>query len=143
MPKSCPFCPFLHVYNIVIPKERGKAMVKTEEKLKKEVGKLYLFANLMYGDALDSIGKKKTIGFGEERLLEHVKKSINESIESYFKDFKIDEKLFKDFNEIQRKHLVDLSKNIDEVKENAIEEIVKGFLLHSPMMKLPSKKRGL
>ena len=101
-------------------------MVKTEEKLKKEVGKLYLFANLMYGDALDSIGKnKRTIGFEEKRLLEHIKKSINESIESYFKDFKIDEKLFKDFNEMQRKHLVNLSKNIDEVKENAVKDIVK------------------
>ena len=103
-------------------------MVKTEEKLKKEVGKLYLFANLMYGDALDSIGKnKRTIGFEEERLLEHIKKSINESIESYFKDFKIDEKLFKDFNETQRKHLVNLSKNIDEAKENTIEDIVEEF----------------
>ena len=82
----------------------------------------------MYGDALESIGKKKkTIGFEEERLLEHIKKSINESIESYFKDFKIDEKLFKDFNETQRKHLVNLSENIDDVKENAIEDIVKGF----------------
>jgi len=112
----------------VIPKERGKAMVKTEKELKKEVVKLYLFANLMYGDALDSIGKKKkTIGFEEERLLTHIKKSIKKSVESYFKDFKIDEKLFKDFNEIQRKHLVNLSKNIDEVKENAIEDIVEGF----------------
>ncbi|MBR5155493.1 MAG: hypothetical protein IKW62_03285 [Clostridia bacterium] len=92
------------------------------------MGQLYLFANLMYGDALESIGKKKkTIGFEEERLLEHIKKSINESIESYFKDFKIDEKLFKDFNETQRKHLVNLSENIDDVKENAIEDIVKGF----------------
>ena len=36
-------------------------MVKTEEKLKKEVGKSYLFANLMYGDAMDSIGKKKKL----------------------------------------------------------------------------------
>ena len=72
MSKNCPFCPFLPAYNIAIPKERGKAMVKTEEKLKKEVGELYLFANLMYGDVLDSIGKKKkTIGFEEERLLEH------------------------------------------------------------------------
>ena len=103
-------------------------MVKTDEELKKAVGRLYLFANLMYGDALYSIGKnKKTIGFEEERLLEHIKKSINESIESYFKDFKIDEKLFKDFNEMQRKHLVNLSKNIDEVKGNAIEDIVEGF----------------
>ena len=100
-------------------------MVKTEEKLKKEVGKSYLFANLMYGDAMDSIGKKKkTIGFEEERLLEHIKKSINESIESYFKDFKIDEKLFKNFNEKQREHLVNLGKNIDEVQENAIEDIL-------------------
>ncbi len=96
-------------------------MVKTEEKLKKEVGKLYSFANLMYGDVLDSIGKKKkTIGFEEERLLEHVKKSV----ESYFEDFKIDEKLFKDFNERQRKHLIGLSENIDKVKENAIESII-------------------
>ena len=122
-------CPFLQGYNIAIPKERGKAMVKTEEKLKKEVGKLYLFANLMYGDALDGIGKKKTIGFEEERLLEHIKKSINESIESYFKDFKLDEKLFEAFNETQRKHLVDLSKNIDGVKENTIEDIIEEFLI--------------
>lgn len=99
-------------------------MVKTEEKLKKEVGKLYLFANLMYGDALNSIGKNKTIGFEEERLLEHIKKSINKSIESYFKDFKIDEKLFKDFNEMQRKHLVNLSNNIDAVQENAVKDII-------------------
>ena len=100
-------------------------MVKTEEELKKEVGKLYSFANLMYGDALDGIGKKKkAIGLEEERLLEHIKKSINESVESYFKDFKIDEKLFKDFNEIQRKHLVNLTENIDAVKENAIEDII-------------------
>ena len=105
-------------------KERRNLMVKTEEELKREVGKLYLFANFMYGDALDSIGKNKTIGFEEERLLEHIKKSINKSIESYFKDFKIDEKLFKDFNEMQMKHLIDLSKNIDAVKENAIEDIV-------------------
>ena len=34
-------------------------MVRTEEKLKKEVVDLYLFANLIYSDALDSIGKKK------------------------------------------------------------------------------------
>ncbi len=100
-------------------------MVKMEEKLKKEVGKLYLFANLMYGDVLDSIGKKKrTIAFEEERLLEHINKSIKISVESYFKDFKIDEKIFKDFNEIQRKHLVNLSKNIDEVQENAVKDIV-------------------
>ena len=121
MPKSCPLCPFLPVYNIVIPKERGKAMVKTEERLKKEVCKLYLFANLMYGDVLDGIGKKKkTIGFEEERLLEHVKKSV----ESYFKDFKIDENLFKDFNERQSEHLGNLSKNIDDVQENVIENII-------------------
>ena len=99
-------------------------MGKTEEKLKKEVGKLYLFANLMYGDALDSISKNKTIRFEEERLLEHIKKSINKSIESYFKDFKIDEKLFKDFNEMQRKHLVNLSNNIDVVQENAVKDII-------------------
>jgi hypothetical protein len=105
-------------------KERRSLMVKTEEKLKKEVGKLYLFANLMYGDALNSIGKNKTIGFEEERLLEHIKKSINKSIESYFKDFKIDEKLFKDFNEMQRKHLVNLSNNIDAVQENAVKDII-------------------
>ncbi len=96
-------------------------MVKTEEKLKKEVVKLYSFANLMYGDVLDSIGKKKkTIGFEEERLLEHVKKSV----ESYFEDFKIDENLFKDFNERQSEHLVNLSKNIDEMKENAVKDII-------------------
>lgn len=95
-------------------------MVKTEEELKKEVVKLYLFANLMYGDALDSIGKK-AIGFEEERLLEHIKKSV----ESYFMDFKIDEKFFKDFNEMQRKHLVNLGKNIDEVQENAVKDIIK------------------
>ena len=120
MSKSCPFYPFLPVYNIAIQKERGKAMAKTEEKLKKEVGELYLFVNLMYGDVLDSIGKKKTIGFEEERLLEHIKKSI----ESYFADFKIDENLFKDFNERQREHLVCLSKNIDEIKENALKNIL-------------------
>ena len=34
-------------------------MVKMEEKLKKEVVDLYLFANLMYNDTLESIGKKK------------------------------------------------------------------------------------
>ena len=100
-------------------------MVKTDEKLKKEVRKLYSFADIMYGDALESIGKnKKTIGFEEERLLEHINKSIKVSVESYFKDFKIDEKIFKDFNEIQRKHLVNLSKNIDEVQENAVKDIV-------------------
>ena len=33
-------------------------MVKTEEKLGKEVVDLYLFANLMYGDVLDNISKK-------------------------------------------------------------------------------------
>ena len=104
-------------------------MVKTEETLKKEVGKLYLFANLMYGDTLASIGKKETIGLEEERLLEYIKKSIKESVENYFKAFKIDEKLFKDFNEPQRKHLVNLSKNIDEVKENAIEDIVEEFFI--------------
>ena len=97
-------------------------MVKTEEKLKKEVGKLYLFANLMYGDVLDSIGKKKkTIGLEEERLLEYIKKSVK----SYIGDFKIDEKLFKDFNEKQRKHLVGLSKNIDTVQERAVNDIIK------------------
>ena len=98
-------------------------MVKTEEKLKKEVDKLYSFANLMYGDELDSIGRRKAIGFEEERLLEHIKKSIKKSIEIYFEEFKIDEKLFEVFNETQRKHLVDLSKNIDKVKENVIEDI--------------------
>lgn len=96
-------------------------MVKTEEKLKKEVGKLYLFANLMYGDVLDSVGKKKTIGFEEERLLEYIKKSVK----SYIGDFKIDEKLFKDFNEMQRKHFVGLSKNIDTVQERAVNDIIK------------------
>ena len=40
-----------------------------------------------------------------------------------FVNFKIDEKLFKDFNEIQRKHLVDLSKNIDKVQENVAKDI--------------------
>ncbi|MBR5614279.1 MAG: hypothetical protein IKW64_03125, partial [Clostridia bacterium] len=100
-------------------------MVETEEKLKKEVGKLYSFANLMYGDVLDGVGKKKkTIGFEEERLLEYINKSIKISVESYFKDFKIDEKLFKDFNEMQRKHLVDLSKNIDVVQESAVKDII-------------------
>ena len=33
-------------------------MVKTDEKLKKEVRELYSFADIMYGDVLDSIGKK-------------------------------------------------------------------------------------
>ena len=96
MPKSCPFCPFLPVYNIVIPKERGKAMVRTEEKLEKEVFDLYLFANIMYGDVLDNISKKKkAIGFEEERLLEHINKSVKISVESYFADLKIDENLLK------------------------------------------------
>ncbi len=104
-------------------------MVKTEEKLMKEVTELYSFANLMYGDVLDGVGKKKkTIGFEEERLLEHIKKSINKSIESYFKDFKIDEKLFKDFNEMQREHLVNLSKNIDKLQENAVKDIIEEIL---------------
>ena len=58
-------------------------MVKTDEELKTELGKLYVFANLMYGDVLDSIGKKKTIGFEEERLIEHIKKSIHETIERF------------------------------------------------------------
>jgi hypothetical protein len=110
-------------------KERRSLMVKTEEKLKKEVGKLYLFANLMYGNALDSIGKKKTTGIEGERLLEHIKKSINESVQSYFRDFKIDEKLFKDFNETQRKHLVNLSKNIDAVQENAVKDIIEEIFI--------------
>ncbi len=105
-------------------------MAKTEEKLKKEVGQLYLFANLMYGDALDSIGKKKKAsGFEEERLLEYVDKSIKESVGNYFKDFNIDEKFFEDFNETQRKHLVSLSKNIDAVKREAIEDIVEEIFI--------------
>ena len=98
-------------------------MVKTEEKLEKEVVDLYLFANLMYGDVLDNISKK-TIGFEEERFLEHINKSVKISVESYFADLKIDEKLFIEFNEKQRKHLVNLSKSIDKVKENAIEDII-------------------
>ena len=36
-------------------------MAKTDEELKKEVVKLYLFTNLMYGDVLDSIGKNKKL----------------------------------------------------------------------------------
>ena len=96
MPKSCPFCPFLQGYNIVIPKEREKAMVRTEEKLEKEVVDLYLFANIMYGDVLDSISKKKkAIGFEEERFLEYINKSVKISVESYFADLKLTKSFLK------------------------------------------------
>ncbi len=105
-------------------------MVKTEEKLKKDVGQLYLFANLMYGDTLDNISKKKkAIVFEEERLLAYINKSIKNSVEGYFKDFKIDKNLFKNFNEQQRKHLVSLTENIDAVKENAIEDIIEEIFI--------------
>ena len=83
----------------------------------------------MYGDALDSIGKKKkTIGFEEERLSEYIKKSTEKYVKGYFEDFKIDENLFKDFNEMQREHFVNLSKNIDVVQGNAVKDIVEEIL---------------
>ena len=102
-------------------------MAKTEE-LKKEISKLHLLTNLIYDDVLNGIHKKKSISFEEERLLAYIRKSISESVESYFKDFEIDEKLFRHFNKEQKKHLVDLSKNIDKVKKNAIEGVVEAFL---------------
>ena len=103
-----------------------------KETLRKEVGNLYLFANTMYLDAMNSMCQrksKKPKGFEEERLLEYIKKGISKSVESYFKEFKIDEKLFKDFDDRQRKHLVTLSKNIDEVQENLAEDILEEFFV--------------
>lgn len=105
-------------------------MVKTEEKLKKEVGELYSFVNIMYADAMSSICQrksKKPKGLEEERLLEHIENKVTNCAKSYFKDFRIDEKLFKDFNEKQKKHLVNLSKSIDEVEKTAVEDILEEF----------------
>ena len=60
-------------------------------------------------------------------LNNYVDKTIFGYVDEYFEEYKINPKIFEEYNTEQKEHLIDLSKNIDIIQEKTANCIYERF----------------
>lgn len=105
-----------------------------QEKLIKNTVNLYSFVKNVFFEGMDKPTLMHRVNRKEGMFLEkqglhinmldnYVDKTISSYVDEYFEEYKINPKIFEEYNNEQKEHLIDLSKNIDIIQEKTAKYI--------------------